>query len=114
MNSCLSPRARCRVLSKSDRHTIFVTSSVASLDSLVCEVVTLVALDDLDDKTSNRLGIPNVKRQCIPVERIFPMLREHYRMPESFFWKFHDLVKPYLKNKEKTSRGSTPNGDIST
>ena len=90
----------------------------ALLNSFVSEVVTLVALDDLDDETSNRFGIPNIRRQRIAVETIFSRLGERlfkrcYRMSESLFWKLHDLLKPYLI-KEQRLRGSTPNGDIAT
>ena len=92
---------------------------VANVNSFMASITSLIALDELDSEVSSRFGIPNIKRERVPVEIIFSRLGERlykrcYRMSEPLFWKLHGMLRPYLKEKEARKRGATPNGDIAS
>ena len=84
----------------------------------VAAVASYIALDQFEDGPKGRTsGSKNVKRERVPVETIFAnlgprLLKKCYRMPEMLFWKLDGLLTPYMRDKKKRKRGSTPNGDI--
>ena len=89
-------------------------------NSYVAALVSYVALNKVEDdmqKGGRTTGSKNVKRERVPVERIFANLGERlfkkcYRMPETLFWKLERYLQPYLRKRVKRKRGATPNGDI--
>ena len=49
---------------------------VANVNSFMASITSLIALDELDSEVSSRFGIPNIKRERVPVEIIFSRLGE--------------------------------------
>ena len=80
----------------------------------VAAVASYIALDQFEDGPKGRTsGSKNVKRERVPVETIFAnlgprLLKKCYRMPEILFWKLDGLLTPYMRDKKKRKRGSTP------
>ena len=90
-------------------------------NSYVAAIVSYIALvDQMEDDGGQKgrmSGSQNVKRERVPVERIFAnrgerLLKKCHRKPEMLFWKLEGLLKPYLRQQKKCKRGATPNDDI--